>query len=172
MAYSRFGMVGVVVSLGCLAAGACGNPEVYKEESRDVAADAIAEAICEAATPCCVSIGYRPPSDTCRSGMRNEVMLQIMGAEDDRRDVRREAIDECVEKFEAAIAAASTCTEVAGPADLLELCPDLMTPIPEGTRPPGDSCGGTYDCASPSEPGQRDCIEDQPGSGTCYWFLS
>jgi hypothetical protein len=172
MAYVKLGTVGAALSLGCLAVNGCGNPEVYKEEPRDLAADAIAEALCEKVTPCCQSLGYGAPSDTCVSGMRNEVMLAIIAAENDRRDVRPEAIDACVERFEAAISDAAACPDVPGPADLLVLCPDLMTPIPEGTRQPGDSCSGTYDCASPSEPGERDCVAEMPGSGTCYWFLS
>lgn len=172
MTFFRVAPPALVLSLCGLAAGACGYPEVYKEAPRDIAADTIAEAVCAGATSCCDDLGYDSPSDRCRATMRNALMEQIILAEDEQREVRFQAIEPCVRAFEAAIASASNCQYLPVAQDVLALCPDLFTAIPEGARLPGEACSGTDDCASPSEPGRRECIGNGYGSGTCSWYLS
>lgn len=152
---------------GCLGS----NPDVLKPEPRDVAADEIAAAVCGGAASCCRALTYDQPSDVCVAAVRNEVMMAIIAAETDRREVIEDRVDDCVEAYAAGIDSAPSCTQLPGPSDLDLLCPDLFTPIPKGTRAPGDACAGTYDCAPPQEAGSRSCFKRGDDSGVCIWRL-
>jgi hypothetical protein len=147
------------------------NPEVRREAPRDVAADAIAETVCERAESCCLALGYGSPGESCRSSVRNTMMEQIILAEDDGREVVLDEVLPCLDAFDAAFDDPTTCPSLPSPADVLELCPALFTRIPEGDRLPGEPCGGAHDCASPTEAGSRACVDQGAGGSICFWFL-
>ncbi len=167
----RTGLAAVLTPVAALAAGCLGDAEILKPRPRDIAADAIGAVVCEGAATCCRETGRDVPGEDCVTAVRNVVMRLIIEAEDDGREVRAEAIDACVESFEAAIDSAPACTFLPGPAQVPTLCPGLFTAIAEGPRLPGEVCSGTDDCASPPEAGSRECALTGDGDGTCIWRL-
>ena len=167
----RTGLAAAFTAASALAAGCLGDPEILKPQPRDVAADAIGAVVCEGAETCCRDTGRATPGDDCFTAVRNAAMIAIIAAEDQGREIRPEAIDTCVVSFEGAIAASELCTQLPGPAQLPDLCPDLFTAIPEGPRLPGEVCTATLECASPPEAGSRECAIAGNGTGTCIWRL-
>ncbi|MBL9020707.1 MAG: hypothetical protein JNL21_00850 [Myxococcales bacterium] len=166
----RGGGVCLVLALG--AWGCLGSdPELLSQTPRNEAADALAEAICRGAESCCTALEQDKPSEVCRSTARNDIMKAIIFAEGERREVVADAIDACVAAFEAASETAPTCIDLPSAADLDALCPDLFSAIPEGKKAPGERCEGTFDCASPSLPGQRGCVPADGSIPICVWYL-
>lgn len=138
---------------------ACGEGEPTTGEAPGTARDELAAelgaTICEGASWCCASFGYRAPGEACRTSMRNAVMIRIIEAEDEQRTLVPERIDPCLQVFDEAIAAAVSCDDLPAPAELLDLCPDLFTPPDAIAREQvvpcphdEDTCGYSADAAA------------------------
>lgn len=163
----------LLVAVPWVWAGCTGEsaPEVTPGTPRDRLADALALTLCEGAQPCCDELGYGEPTDACQGSMRNAVMASIIAAEDQLRELIPEEHDGCIAVFRSAIETAPTCDDLPAPFELEVRCPSLFSPIPEGEGQPGDGCAGTFDCASPTEPGTRVCLSDGETGGRCVWFV-
>ncbi len=153
--------------------GACS--EESAPESTGTAKDAFAEdlgtAVCASFLSCCDQGGYSPPTDDCQSKMRNEVMLAILWQEDEKRELRLEHGDACIETFRELLSSSESCADLTHPRELPLLCPELFGPIPEGEKPPGELCERTHECASP-ETGDRYCYRRNFNeAAVCTWFV-
>lgn len=131
--------------------------------ARDALAAELGAIICGGASSCCASFAYDAPGEACRTSMRNAVMISIIEAEDEGRELLPDRIDGCLYVFEDAIATAPSCDALPAPAELLLRCPDLFTPGEQaveraGALPPcphdEDTCG--YPASGPRCPG-GDC---------------
>jgi hypothetical protein len=145
--------------------------EVLPPGPRDLLADELAATICNGAANCCTDLGFDQPGDSCRSSMRNAVMASIITAEDQLRELVPSEHDSCIAAFQAAIDGAASCDHLPAPLELEGRCPTIFTPIPEGAGQPGDPCTGTFDCASPTEPGERACIQVTATTSACAWLV-
>lgn len=128
---------------------------------------AVAGHVCEKAAPCCEQFGLPEITDECHREMRNEVYISFIHAEGDGRVIDLAEDAKCIARFEEAM----TCDELPFPFELVDVCPELFSEIPEGAHAPGDACEGIYDCASPAD-GKRFCLVDVGGvESTCVWLV-
>ena len=126
---------GTVIGVALLLAAGCAE-ETDSEgvedhaSARDTLADELGAILCEGASGCCESLGHADPGETCRSSMRNAVMLSVIEAEHEERALIPALIDQCLAAFEEAIASAAECSALPAPGELALRCPDLFTPAP------------------------------------------
>jgi hypothetical protein len=164
--------LGAAFGLWCGCQEPAPSDPVALTERDELAAD-LAVTICESAGPCCAGMGLGEPGESCRTKMRNAVMLAIILAEDEQRELRPGQSAFCVATYRDMAAQSADCKALPTPSALTTLCPDLFTPIPEGALAPGEPCHGTFECASPAdETSARVCVKI-PGAtvGTCTWFV-
>ncbi len=160
-------LAGCVASL--LAAALVGCEEEISSQPLDEASEfalRVAQIVCEKAEPCCVQFGLPAITEECNRTMRNQVSISFIEAELDGRTIDLSARDTCIARFEDA----ATCEELPFPFELVDVCPELFSEIPEGAGAPGTECEGVYECASPDE-GERDCLIDRDPDPTCVWFV-
>lgn len=150
-----------------LALTACEEEETTStpDPTREFAV-AVAEIVCEKAEPCCAQFALPEITEACHLQMRNEVFISFIEAKADGRVIDLAAGDECIARFEAS----ASCEELRFPFELLDVCPELFSDIPEGALPPGSPCAGVFECASPEE-GKRFCVVDQDAEPSCLWLI-
>lgn len=142
------------------------------ETARDTLAYGIAEVLCAGATSCCVENGLERPGGSCVTALRNDVFVEFLVADDQRREVLTDGSDACIDAYRAAVENAASCEELPHPVHIRYLCPQVFGEVAEGTRPPGDLCTALHQCASPDVEGERVCRTDQLYQpATCTWLL-
>ncbi|MFO0551277.1 MAG: hypothetical protein U0271_23005 [Polyangiaceae bacterium] len=152
-----------LVTIGCEAES---EPIVTVNE-QDLFVRALARHVCDDATPCCDAAAREVPGDDCRQQMRDLANIEIYLAREDGQELLTNRAGECIQAFSEA----QSCDALVLPTRLRTLCPQIFTPIPEGSKNPGEQCSSVSECASPAT-GERACLTtslDQPER--CAWYV-
>lgn len=171
-----FALVGFSVVVG-VAGGACeseSDTELEATETpRDEVAYGIAEVLCGGATECCAANGLDQPGRSCVTVLRNDVFVEFLRADEQKREVLIAHGEACIDAYRAAVVEAPSCEELPHPVHIRHVCPQLFGDVAEGTRPPGDICSALHQCASPAEgEGERSCRSTQLYQpATCTWLV-